>query len=528
MKKTFHYLFHKTLIIILLLAPYWVKGDDVLLRKVELNKQKSTVYELMITLSEKFGYQFIYDSKLIDNNKVVKFPKGKYTLDEAIYAITKNKQLKTRVIGNHILLYLLNETNSNERHEQFESIDTVNYFMVEGILYDRISNEPIPYVSINVENTSIGTISNLDGYFKLKLADTLRLSQLRFSHLGYQTQDIQVEPLIGQHVNIALNPLIISLQEVVVRVVNPISFLQQMIHSIESNYAITPVVLTTFYREGVNYKNKNIDLAEGVFKIYKSAHKGNTIRDQVKLLKMRHIVDRHSANELVTKIKSGINTCLMLDIMKYVPDFFNAQNFHYYTYAHVDITEFDGRTVNVISFEQKQDVIEPLYKGTLYIDAETYALLQADFEVHPRYVTQAASLFVLKESRDVKLTPQKVTYVVSYKPLNGRYYINHVRGDLYFKAKFKKRLFPTDVHTWFEMVTCDVDTTNIAPFSRSERLSVNTIFSNTKFVYDDKFWGSFNVIMPENKLREMILLNLSKESEVNINQLDEKQIVQSK
>ena len=81
------------------------KGDkDVLERLIQIPRSKETVYQLLGKVSERSGYLFIYDSKIIDNEQVVKIPGGKYTIKEAIYHIIGNRDLNLRVIGNHILI----------------------------------------------------------------------------------------------------------------------------------------------------------------------------------------------------------------------------------------------------------------------------------------------------------------------------------------------------------------------------------------------------------------------------------------
>ncbi len=96
---------------------------------------------------------------------------------------------------------------------------------------------------------------------------------------------------------------------------------------------------------------------------------------------------------------------------------------------------------------------------------ENNALLRVDFEVNPQYIEQAAGMFVERKSRNLRITPQKVAYTVSYKQWNGTYYINHIRGDLHFKIKKRRQLFNTNIlHTWFEMVTCKIDTANVNRF----------------------------------------------------------------
>ena len=59
-------------------------------------------------------------------------------------------------------------------------------FTIEGIVYDLESKEPLPLVSIQVEGTSIGTVSDENGYFKLiHLCE--KEYDILFSYLGYKT-----------------------------------------------------------------------------------------------------------------------------------------------------------------------------------------------------------------------------------------------------------------------------------------------------------------------------------------------------
>lgn len=247
-------------------------------------------------------------------------------------------------------------------------------------------------------------------------------------------------------------------------------------------------------------------MTEAVFKVYKSAYKHNPAPDQVKLLKMRRIISQQEKDTLIARMKSGINASLNLDLIKELPDFLlTDEKAEPYMYASTDITVIDDRLAHVVYFEQKENINSALYRGELYIDTENNALLRAHFEINPKHIKQATGMLVEKKSRNLKITPQKVTYTVTYKPYNGQYYINHVRGDLFFKIKKRKQLFGTfPLHTWFEMVTCKIDTNQVSRFARSEALPTRTIFAETQFAYDEKFWGNFNVIPPEEKLNEAI------------------------
>lgn len=483
------------------------KGDDVLDRIIQLSKSKDTVYRLLGEISAQSDYLFIYDSKVLENEKVVKIKGGKYSIRQAIYLITGNETLDLRVVGNHILITVGQPiVPASVTPPLPQPKDTIPYITLQGILLDRQTRQPIEAGTVGVMNTSVGSVTNSNGEFRLSLPDSLRNSFLYCSHLGYEQQKIEIELLAGRSSTIALEPKVISLQEVVIRMVNPLRLLRDMREKRKQNYSQSPVYLTSFYREGIERKNKFVSLTEAVFKIYKSPYLNNPTADQVKLLKMRRISNRQERDTVITKMKSGIDASLMLDMMKDLPDFLTPdENSLLYSYAPTDLTVIDNRIANVIYFEQKEHINGPLYQGELYIDSENSALLRARFEINPKYINQAAGMLVEKKSRNLTITPQKVVYTVSYKSWNGIHYINHVRGDLYFKMKRRKQLFGTfPLHAWFEMVTCKIETGQVSRFTRNETLSTRTVFSETNFGYDKDFWGNFNIIPPEEKLNEAI------------------------
>jgi hypothetical protein len=114
-------------------------------------------------------------------------------------------------------------------------------------------------------------------------------------------------------------------------------------------------------------------------------------------------------------------------------------------------------------------------------------------------------MLVTRKSKNLHVTARQVVYNVSYKPWNGTYYANHIRGDLYFRIRKRNQFLGyTTIHTWFEIATCKIETTGINRFTRDETLRTRTVFAYTNFTYDAEFWGDFNIILPEEKLGEAI------------------------
>ena len=159
-----------------------------------------------------------------------------------------------------------------EREHPTEQVaDTLTHFVFEGTLLDKKNGTPIAYATVGIEGTSIGSVTNREGEFRLCLADSLVRKSIVFSHVGYVAQKIDIPLLtVGQHFTLTLEPRIIPLQEVVIRVVNPVRLMREMLEKRMINYSQKPVYLTTFYREGIQYKQKFRSLTEAVFKIYKA------------------------------------------------------------------------------------------------------------------------------------------------------------------------------------------------------------------------------------------------------------------
>lgn len=480
-------------------------GNDVLERFIRLPKAKGTVYSLLGKISEQSGYLFIYDSKIINNDSVVKIKKKKEcSVRQAVYEITGSRNLELKVLGRHISITRAEQKVVMKETAVLPPLSL--YSTITGRLLDRETGEPVTGASVHVQGTSLGNITNQNGEFRIQVPDSLRHRPLLFSHLGYVRQTVEVLALEGRNNVLSLEPKVIPLQEVLIRLTEPKKLLREMMECRDKNYASSPVYLTTFYREGVQLKNKFQSFTEAVFKVYKTLISEPVVKDQVKLLKMSKIDNREQADSVIAKIRSGVEACLRLDIMKHTPDFLSLETGDkLYTYTSGDVVSVDDRTANVVCFEQRRGVKEPLFCGELYIDSENKALLRARFEIQPRHVKAATPVFVMRQSQKVRLTAEKIVYTVSYKPWNGIHYVYHIRGDLYFKMKRKRISFGNPMlHTWFEMATCRIDNENVTRFPRAERLPVHTVFAETAFKYDADFWGDFNVIPLEEELEKII------------------------
>lgn len=67
---------------------------------------------------------------------------------------------------------------------------------VQGIVVDRSSGEPLPYVNIGILGTRLGTVSNETGTFTLNPEQRPLSDTVRFSYIGYQSLNVTLRDLV--------------------------------------------------------------------------------------------------------------------------------------------------------------------------------------------------------------------------------------------------------------------------------------------------------------------------------------------
>lgn len=505
------YLLRGVLFCLMVLPMALVAQSDFFDQTISLPRQNNTVYLILNQISRQTGYFFIYDSELIDSDRRVRIPRTEKTIRSFLEELIDDPTLSYRVIEKHILIYRAEEAVHTEHAGVVEKPD---HYIVQGKVLDHETGSPLAYASVGLPALGLGVPTNTDGIFRFKLPAHLVNDSLRISYMGYKTRYLPIELLTENQLSeIRLQTDYISIQEVIIRYFDPMEILGEALRLRDRNYSNQPTYLISFYREGVQKDTRLINYSEAIFRIYKSPYTNNFAQDQALVLKSRNIRNMDHTDTLMLKLKAGVQSSLDLDIVKALPDFLDPVYFGDYVYKGAGLVNMDSRNVYAIEFEQADFVNEPLYKGILYIDAENYAILKADFEVNPKYLYKVTDRFVVRRARRTVTNIQQINYTVSYQLHNNQYHLNHVRGDIHMRIRNRNQIFGKNYHVFLEMAVSRVETENIARFRRREALQTSAIFSEQKFQYDHDFWGEYNIITPENHINnELSRINSKIES----------------
>jgi len=296
----------------------------------------------------------------------------------------------------------------------------------------------------------------------------------------------------------------ISIPEIIIRTQVPQEIIYKSRNAVTRNYGNRPALMTGFYREGVLKKKDLQTYSEAILQIHKGSYTNSLLSDQIRIIRSRKTENTTLTDTLAVRLKAGLSSSLKLDIMKNGFDFFEPPGMTSYIYRMTDIVIKDNEPVYVIDFEQRPDIQEPLFRGTLYINTYDFALINAEFELNPAYIDKVKESFVAGPSRGFDTWPVSVKYSVSYRKVNGRYFLNHVRGDLAFNSRKKKKLFSSQFNVFFELAVTSIRTDNVARFEREELAPIHSVFSRTITDYDYLFWGDQDFLKPEENLLQAL------------------------
>ena len=379
-----------------------------------------------------------------------------------------------------------------------------SFVTVSGHLKDAKTGDKINYASITVPGTGIGTVSNSDGEFILKVDKAIKAEVFEVSHLSYATTKFKISESLGKDRTFYLEPQIIMLKEITIVPNDARTVVELALKNIRKNYSNVPNMMTGFYRETIRQRREYLSISESVVDIYKAPYPAIQ-DDQVKIYKGRKGTNVKKADTLMVQLQGGPNVSMLLDIVKNTDLSIALDNLDNYQFEFGTVVNIDNKLNWVINFSPNVVREEPLYFGKLYISQDKMAITRAEFSLDLRDEDKASRVFVQKKPLGLIFMPTSTGYLVTYKEQNGKYYLNYVRVDLKFRCDWRKRLFKNYYSVMSEVAITDRHEDNIARFANQEIFRQNMVFADkVQNFADADFWGGSNIIEPEESIENAI------------------------
>lgn len=386
-----------------------------------------------------------------------------------------------------------------------EEVD--GYFTVTGVVRNKDDRKKLENVNVSVPGTNIGTVTNSDGLFSLKIKDAEIVWGLEVSHIGYLNTQISLkENKDLSTLTVWMIPAPNLLSEIVIFGNNARGIVEEAIRKIPVNYSPNENMLTTFYRETVQKRRRYISVSEAVIDVYKTAYNDRIpVKDKVQLQKGRRLLSQKNSDTLAVKVVGGPSLAIYLDVVKNQDALLNMGDLDYYEFHIEEPVNFDNRMQYVISFRPKVSLMYALFYGKLYIDFEKLAFTRAEFSLDMKNKTKAVEAILHKKPLGLQFKPQEVSYLVTYKEQNGKTYLNYIWNTIRFKCDWKKRLFSSGYTVYSEMVVTDRQEDNFTAISNKTAFKEKQVFYDLVDEYwNEDFWKEYNIIEPTESLEHAV------------------------
>lgn len=377
---------------------------------------------------------------------------------------------------------------------------------ISGIVKDQKSKKKLEYVNISVQGTNIGTVSNSDGEFTLKIPARYKSDNLLFTHLGYNNH---LHPIGGKSIENETFMLTSDsqvLDEVVIRSGDPLAIVREAVKKIDLNYTNSPTILSGFYRETIQKGKRYIDISEAVMNIYKTSYSQNTDNDGVQIYKGRRLLSPKPSDTLSVKLQGGPNLAIYGDIVKQPYPLLDEESLPLYMFKMEDPVTINERPHYTIRFTPQAIAEIPLYTGNIYIDQQNLTISRVEYSLSMDNRDKVTRIILKKKPPKLRFKPNEVSFVVTYKTLEGRSRINYIRNQIRFNCDWKRRLFSTSYTVISELVVTDSKPLDMKKAPSKEFFKQNQTLSDKISNFSDQnFWEAYNIIEPTESLESAVV-----------------------
>lgn len=363
--------------------------------------------------------------------------------------------------------------------------------------------EKMGQVNIRAVGSTIATITNGQGEFSLKIPSDSKVDSLRLSHVGYNIALIACKDVTGKRA-ITLYQAPITLETLNVNLEDASYILEEAFRKAPKNYPNDRTLQSAYYREMIKKGSSYATLTEAVVEIDRGSYSPPTA-DRTAIFKGRSSRDNRFTDTLFVKFQGGITTALDIDIVKNHGVLFTDKPSDEYRVYHELPTTIDGRATKVVSFNQiSKDKEVVLFRGQIYVDSLTSAIVRAEFNLNVEGRDNATSIFIKKSPPKARIEVTEAKYIIAYRLIEDKWHFDYSNTQLKFRCRWKGRLFNNNYTISSEMAVTE-HSSQTRRISNSERVRARDVaYESAQGFYDPEFWEGYNTIEPETDIENII------------------------
>ena len=183
MKKNLEYRIKILLFSLFLFVPFLTNATAQSEIVISLDFANAPLSEVLNELSRQTSLSMVYNAKDVDPNPKVTIHANREKLSKVMTDLLKNTNTTYSVRDNHLVVYSTKETPTV--HSTMQQKQRT----IKGTVSDEYG-EPLIGVSVLVQGTTTGTITDIDGNYTLEILNDEAV--LEFSYIGYQKISLRV------------------------------------------------------------------------------------------------------------------------------------------------------------------------------------------------------------------------------------------------------------------------------------------------------------------------------------------------
>ena len=359
------------------------------------------------------------------------------------------------------------------------SSTTVSSQMIvaSGIVQDE-NNKPIANCHIAVKDTNLGTVTNGQGLFTLKIPKDHCNITLLVSYVGYHTQTVRLKCQDKSNIVVRLNDKIHQLKEVKVNARSPSQIVLQAILNLEKNYQVDSVTYTLFSRITDTVDALPVLIKEFVLDLY---HGKKTIPafyiEKIRVKGFNKLGEKRLQDSRLTDVYvTGSHIML-----RYLPSFLKKSKMKRYRYTLADDVIIDDDHYYVIMINSTKKNYPD--KGTIRINKKNYGISYLEQQYAAEHWDDMSHLNFIQKSH--------------YKQVDGKWYFVH--GTRSYDELLKEQNITIKHH----QVTVATDRVQALPLAERPKMGVMVkMLKDFTGSYDDKFWEHYNFIPSESRFKD--------------------------
>ncbi|HMM11185.1 MAG TPA: TonB-dependent receptor [Bacteroidales bacterium] len=154
---------------------------------ININVKDAPVYEVVRMIADQTDYLFIINENQSLQSKRVSLNLSNAAFEQAMREALKNSGLDYRIVENYIVLRSVADqpqtsAQAMEQQDQRRSL--------RGTVRSRADRQPLPGVNVYIKGTTIGTATDLDGKYELRIPSDART--IVFSIVGMRTEEVSI------------------------------------------------------------------------------------------------------------------------------------------------------------------------------------------------------------------------------------------------------------------------------------------------------------------------------------------------